>query len=269
MNKKGGITGRGLAWEILNSWWIAFSFVGFSWIGFFIIGNKGKQKKWLYMGVAFFIMQFVSFFFIGNSKYGSYVMAIWLVAYVVGIIVSFRQRKKYLLSRDILINASVDKKEHQRLRDSILRDFEQKGKIDISKMVDTEIDLENIPDKKVIRNIKSSDAQESKDSSTSDNKIVAIKSNDQECIDINHCTELDLVELAGLSVVSAKQAIQYRKKNNGFHSAEEFYDILELKPHLAAQLEKKITCGVYEIDQNPTLKQKENKNSLRGRKLDF
>lgn len=263
MNKKGGITGRGWTWEILNSWWIAFAFAGLSWIGFFIIGNKGKQKKWLHMGAIFFVLQFVTLFFTEN-KYGTYVISVWLIAYVSAIIVLFRQRKEYLLIRDILISAKVDEKERQRLRDSILKDFEQKGEIDISKMKGDETKAEDVFEKQVVSNMKDKDENQFKNDHNAVESESVMK--DQKLMDINHCTEHDLTELPGISVVLAKKAMEYRKRNLRFHSVEEFYGVLELKPHFIAQLEKKITC---QIDGSQSSEQTMDKNNAGGRKLDF
>ena len=55
-------------------------------------------------------------------------------------------------------------------------------------------------------------------------------------VDINHCTQAELMQLPGISVVLAKQAMEYRAANGGFRSVEEFVEKLHIKPHFAVQI---------------------------------
>jgi len=59
-------------------------------------------------------------------------------------------------------------------------------------------------------------------------------------IDINNCSEIELTELPGISIVMAKKAIKKRDEINGFKSKKEFYQFLNLKNHIQTQLENRI-----------------------------
>jgi len=66
---------------------------------------------------------------------------------------------------------------------------------------------------------------------------------EQSLLDINHCTLEELMTLPGIGIAQAKHAMQHRSEQGGFRSADEFVDILEIKPHFAAQLFRMITVS--------------------------
>jgi len=62
-------------------------------------------------------------------------------------------------------------------------------------------------------------------------------------IDINTCTQSQLMELPGISLVQAKRAMEYREERGGFRSADEFVQVLNIKPHFAVQIFPRITVS--------------------------
>lgn len=63
-----------------------------------------------------------------------------------------------------------------------------------------------------------------------ENKVVKPK------IDINNCSEIDLTELPGISIVHAKKVIKKREEIGGFNSVDDFFLFLKLRPHMINQL---------------------------------
>ena len=61
-----------------------------------------------------------------------------------------------------------------------------------------------------------------------------------ERLDINNCSEIELTELPGVSIVLAKKAIKKREEIGGFKSTDEFLKFLKLKPHMENQLRQRI-----------------------------
>lgn len=57
-----------------------------------------------------------------------------------------------------------------------------------------------------------------------------------EKVDINRCTQSELMTLPGISVAQAKKALEYRSANGPFRSVDEFVEVLAVKPHFAVQL---------------------------------
>lgn len=71
----------------------------------------------------------------------------------------------------------------------------------------------------------------------------AVPAAERTVLDINRCTEAELMTLPGIGIAQAKHAVQHRAEQGGFRSADEFVDILGVKPHFAAQIFPMITVG--------------------------
>ena len=72
----------------------------------------------------------------------------------------------------------------------------------------------------------------------------------------------------------AKKAITYREEHQGFQSSEEFFTVLEIKPHFMVQLKDRIKCGEYrdhgaEAVTDKTVERPVPPTPSGGRKLDF
>lgn len=55
-------------------------------------------------------------------------------------------------------------------------------------------------------------------------------------IDINNCSEIELTELPGISIVHAKRIIKKREEIGGFETTGDFFTFLKLKEHIIKQL---------------------------------
>lgn len=61
-------------------------------------------------------------------------------------------------------------------------------------------------------------------------------------LDINRCTQSDYMTLPGFTVAMAHRAMEYRAEKGGFGSADEFVDVLGIKPHFAVQIFPRIAA---------------------------
>lgn len=59
-------------------------------------------------------------------------------------------------------------------------------------------------------------------------------------VNINNCSEIELTELPGISIVTAKKIIKKREEINGFKTIEEFFSFIKLKPHMENQIKDRI-----------------------------
>ncbi len=59
-------------------------------------------------------------------------------------------------------------------------------------------------------------------------------------LDINNCSEIELTELPGISIVMAKKVVKKRDEIGGFKTIEDFFLFLKLKPHMQTQLRDRI-----------------------------
>lgn len=67
-----------------------------------------------------------------------------------------------------------------------------------------------------------------------------------QTVDINTATEDMLAGLQGLNIIDAKKAIQYREANGGFKSVDEFFSVINAKPHVIVRLENQLAVSVYQ-----------------------
>lgn len=59
-------------------------------------------------------------------------------------------------------------------------------------------------------------------------------------LDINNCSEIELTELPGISIVMAKKVVKKRDEIGGFKTIEDFFSFLKLKSHMQTQLRDRI-----------------------------
>lgn len=62
-----------------------------------------------------------------------------------------------------------------------------------------------------------------------------------EKLDINRCTQSEYMSLPGFTVAMAHRAMEHRAQKGGFRSADEFVEVLSVKPHFAVQIFDRIT----------------------------
>ena len=143
------VTKRGKIWETTNSLWIIWSFIcALNYVGFFWIGIRARQKKWIFTGVVYFIILFifpmVGFRLSGDNGFiGGMVALIYLAGYIVCIVHSFRVRNEYLIRREALLdsfNANKDKY-RDKIRDQYA-DLRQPETVGIQTISSNKIQLE-------------------------------------------------------------------------------------------------------------------------------
>lgn len=82
-------------------------------------------------------------------------------------------------------------------------------------------------------------------------------------VDINRCTQAELMGLPGMGIVQAKEAMAYRQEHGGFASVDEFIQVLGIKPHFAVQILKLAAVSAPAKPRGPEVR------SSIGRRLDF
>ena len=68
------------------------------------------------------------------------------------------------------------------------------------------------------------------------NDVKLIHIENKPRLDINNCSEIELTELPGISIVMAKKIIKKREEIGGFKNLDDFFLFLKLKPHMQTQL---------------------------------
>ena len=93
-------------------------------------------------------------------------------------------------------------------------------------------------------------------------KINAAQYNGSNKIDVNNCSEFELTELPGISIVLAKKVIQKREEIGGFKNIEDFFLFIKLKSHLREQIQEKVFVKPMKILHKKVEKFKERKIDL-------
>ena len=68
-----------------------------------------------------------------------------------------------------------------------------------------------------------------------------------EAVDINTANEQQLATLPGLTIIDAKKAIAHREANGYFSSADDFFAVINAKPHIIIRAREYITVSTPEI----------------------
>lgn len=241
---------KSFGWKLLNSTWILLSFIGGAWIGFLIIGRKAKEPKWTKMGLIYVVVLWVTFLIGTVTPIANIGMWLYCLAGMCSIVHSFIVNKKYLVCREILITADQDEINKQQMKEKIIQHYKEESVSNSQKSVEDKNFISN--------NIQNKE------------NIVVDKVNNKEAskLNINSCTENELMILPGISVIAAKKAIEYRDQRNGFRTVEEFYAVADIKPHFVIQLDDLIICekGVLSQAQEAV---KIQKDESKGRILDL
>ena len=208
---KSPITNRGRKWELKNSRWIVWAFLpGLNFIAFLVIGIKAKNLKWILYGEANLLCFLLFFIFASgieeHTVFTTTLALLFCMLFYYGIYLAFKWRKEYLIRREILLG-------------------ENKGDI---KWIDINMGKSLISKFEVKPNLNSSVNVE--------NLTPEYEKETSNKLDINKCLESELIDLPGISVVTAKKIVNYCDSNNGFNSFDEFIELMDIKPHFAIQL---------------------------------
>lgn len=88
----------------------------------------------------------------------------------------------------------------------------------------------------------------------------------EKLVDVNSCTEDELLQLPGIGVIEAKKAINFRN-NNEFNSVDEFIQALNIKPHFAEKIRPMLICNITK--KNESINNSNVNTSRAGRMVDF
>lgn len=112
------ITVRGKKWERRNSLWVIWSLLGFSSISFLSIGLKVKEKKWIIIGVMYFIIIWGGMALLGNvqGQTGEILADVIMVVYIWSIVHTFLVRKSYLKKYDEILRNDELKLELEKIK---------------------------------------------------------------------------------------------------------------------------------------------------------
>ena len=255
------ITNKGSDWEFRHSLWIIWSFFALSFVAFLIIGRAAKKKLWVYYGLGYFIL-FIIWMALTESDPESTVYDIGATSGVFvlfgGIVHSFMVRTEYLRRLAVITDESsqsdaMEATRRQMLKERGIASSDERVAAAHEKLRQRAQEYQEHP-------------QQAAAAATAAAKPVRPAerhSKPAESIDINACSLNELAGLPGVSMVMAKKAIDYRSENGGFKTVDEFFEVMQLKPHFVVQVQDMLTCEPLQQQTATTT------DAPTGRKLDL
>ncbi len=218
-------TDRGRKWEMLNSWWIIFTFLPIgmtSYIAFFYAGTKAKNARWriyglIYLGV--FLLAFI-------PTYTEFEAMIFLALWIVPIIHAFKIRPAYLVQLDVLKanEKTFLNQEVMKLRQEAEAKFGRK--------------MQKPPQQKSEAGVKPHEA--TADPLTPPIQPLFSKNHQIEKININLASEKEIAAIPEIGIILAKKAVVKREELGGFESFEQFAQIMGLKEHTLEKMKQRL-----------------------------
>ncbi|MBB5326043.1 DNA uptake protein ComE-like DNA-binding protein [Anoxybacillus tepidamans] len=230
------ITNKGRKWEMMNSFWMLWTFFPFgffNYISFFYASYRVKQRKWFIAGVLYSI-PFILFWIVDeivdeNHWLNDLSFIALFFSWVVSIIHVFNMRAEYLLRLEARSLSKAS--ELEQLKTLIKEEY----KVD-TLMNETAKNAEHV------------------------NRDMEEPVTDR-LVDINTATEEEIASIPAIGGLLAKKVVAVREKEGGFQSLEHFSNCLQLKPHVIEKIKPFIKFPEAEVPP------KQNKHE--GRVVDF
>lgn len=223
--------------RIFGSWWIFLNLIMFfNGISIVYAGIVTKCKKWKITGMVYITLSWITGF--------SGLIDIFLIIWLVCIIHTICIRKEYFIRLNIIRESK-----------------------DIIKAKELEKDKELI--KKVYNDIIGENSIDNIKQIKEENKI-------EKKLNINTCSEQELLTVPGMGIILSKKVIDFRNSNGNFDSMSSFYLLLNISDDKRERLDEYLECkneiGTNDINiKNKLYKEndKKVKNNKSGRKIDI
>jgi len=271
---------RGVAWAWRNSLVTIPAFLPFvNFLTYILMAIGARRKRWYMIGFLHMLLIYIFVSISSNLEYLRWeylgfpsswnpfiqnVLAVCILACVfVTALQAMRLRVEYLIRRDVVLKiiplTNADKYRHIRKQANEQNSNNQKRELDAQSAVlpvfltgvtQASMDTENAADTGT--GIKTATAPEIDtvvpETSPIPEQSADITPDNDEIpkLDLNRCTEQQLVSLPGVGVAAAKKAIALRKEKGGFSSINDFTASMGLKAHFTKQIEE--MCFVSSSD---------------------
>jgi len=236
--------------------WITWSYFLFAFISFLYIGNKGQKRQWTYIGLGYAVL--FTILMIGSELKESNPQLYDIIsscgaAYWIGSVIHCHMvKKEYWMRLAVLESEEFQQANKERILQEIRREH---GLADIPKRQPADEVRQKLKQQAQAHQQKGEPQQQQQ-------KPAAPPASP---IDINSCSVEELAQLPGVSMVMAKKADAVRRSGGGFHSVDEFFQVVQLKPHFVVQVQEMVRCEVPQ--QSTPAPSTQQPNS--GRRLDL
>ncbi len=259
-------------WRFRNSIWMLWSLLPFCGGASFIqAGIRTGTRSWILTGLAVLAANIANTIValsgeLWSSYYYAILSVLWIATFIGCTIIRERYLEKvaeqYKGDADAAILADLTSpSDQERFRQAVGKRGEESdinvGEASISAALEKRTQnlakpLPNGRKSKAIPKKKPKAVEEKPVSDKAATEGNPVKPTSANPIDINTCSEQDLMELPGISLADAKRAITYREENGGFASVDAFVSKLNIKPHFAAQIFSIATASFTPVVSSPS-----------------
>lgn len=239
---------KGKWWRFVESLWVLLLFtVVLNWAAFLYIGIRTRNRRWLICSAVYsipFIMIILHPLLAGTWLYEDDVRGmIYIAVLIVSAMHGLAIRKDYLIHLEMLqLDYEV------RLRRKLAAEYGIRPEIPPFASQPAGAASLTTENAAGLFNPQRDDKQASDNLSNRKQSKAGKRNRKQrkkqrKLVDVNKATEKELAELPGMGIILAKKACQYRRNNRGFRSVDEFFQVLNMKPHAVNRLRPLITAG--------------------------
>ena len=213
------------SWGLIHSWWLILPFtfpLYLNWTAFLYVGITARHRIWILYGVIYAIPSMLLTFINSTTNPNEIIDAnsimgiLIIITYLIGcisIIHAFSLREEYLIRLKALKNVKND----DNLRKKIAREY-------------------GLDDRNFSYNQEHSTGIKDEKQADSDEFVKDFPHTVSPSIDINNDPEDLLLKLPGINKTLAEKIIQLRQSGIYFDSAEDFGELLDLKPHVVERI---------------------------------
>lgn len=245
-------------WEVWHSLWVLWSFPMMACVGFFFIGKRVGHRSWLIWGGVYLVCLAMFFAFIEQYKNNPVFSTLSMIFWLGSIIHSFVARGTYINKLIAMEEGEVEYRK-QRSNGNV-------GRAGASNTEQFASQYKARQDQKKENSEKAADA-----ANVAFQEVPQGVSNETSpgVVDLNSCTVAEMTSLPGITIIMAKQAMEYRETHGGFKSFDEFANLLKLKPHIYVKLFGKVVCNPINAQAEKKSKRTPFEHHGGGRRLDL
>lgn len=224
-------------------WWLVPPFFFLAFVSFFYIGSKARNKIWTFCGFGYLFVFFLMMATDEEGFMGAYYDDVLMTFFLVGIIHAFWVRKEYQARMEIVDSEEFHEAEEAERLNRVKSRMMGHAPAAESKAEQVKRTMEARQSKSRTQTSTRKD-----DSEQTVINLVDITAKPKSeptpngPIDINSCSASEMASLPGVSLVMAKKAEKFRQENGGFDSTDQFFEVIQLKPHFVIQAQDLVVC---------------------------
>jgi DNA uptake protein ComE-like DNA-binding protein len=230
----------------MQSWYVlpALIFLGFA--SLIYIGIRTKTKKWIFSGIIHSVL-FINFV-VATEVYAvtslAYDLAVgaFFISYVWALLQCIFSIREYLMRLQVVQSLRKDT-----LSASIEADYGVRLQTQTPQSTPPPVQHVAVNEPAPIVDNRAESVVESS---------TPVTEPTSGTLDINAASEEELAKLPGIGLILAKKAVAHRQQIGGFATTNQFFEYLQLKPHIVERIQSRVSASKPEnstnVNENPS-----------------